>query len=96
MAGLVPAISFRLFLVDRVVRDGSGVFVRHVVPGSPAADAGLLADDRILSVDGSPVDNQSLVGIRQVLRGPAGDTVRILVARSHRTLAFQVPLRPLF
>jgi hypothetical protein len=42
--------------------------VRRVLPGSPGADAGLQADDVLLALDGQPVKELTLPGVRQLFR----------------------------
>ncbi|HTE56535.1 MAG TPA: S41 family peptidase [Kofleriaceae bacterium] len=57
-----PAPSFESIGVDLVRIEGA-TFVRHVFGGGPAARAGLLRGDRIVSADGKPFDPvRSLAG----------------------------------
>jgi len=66
-----------------------GVWVRQVVDGSPAAKAGLRGLDVIVEVDGQPVTDakqvQDLIGAHK-----PGETVRLKVKRSEKTLTFNV------
>ena len=60
------------------------VYLASVMPGGPAAKAGLVAFDRIVAVNGS-----SLVGLRadsavQLIRGPDGSTARLSVVEAGR------------
>ena len=60
------------------------VYLASVMPGGPAAKAGLVAFDRIVAVNGS-----SLVGLRadsavQLIRGPNGSTARLSVVEAGR------------
>jgi serine protease Do len=48
----------------------SGVIVSDVVPGGPAASAGLRIQDILLSVDGDPADSVPYVAFRLLSRGP--------------------------
>ena len=51
-----PEVAARLGM-----KDGEGVVVARVVPNSPAAKAGIKADDVITSLDGQPIhDNRAL------------------------------------
>ncbi len=72
--------SPRAFLAVR--RDT--VYLASVLPGGPAAKAGLVAFDRVVAVDG-----RSLVGLRadsavQLIRGPDGSTARLSVVKAGR------------
>ena len=75
--------------VDRVYGISSGgVVVGEVVPGGPAAKAGLLPEDAIVSVDGRPIKNgDDLISIVS-LKHP-GTTVSLGVIRAgkHMTVA---------
>ena len=50
--------------------------------GSPAKDAGLLAGDLILAVDGVSLDGQTVDGARERIRGPKGTVVTLTVQRA--------------
>jgi serine protease Do len=70
-----PEVAARLGM-----KDGEGVIVARVVPNSPAAKAGLKADDVIRALDGQPIhDNHSL--LRSVVSLPIGKTAQLEVLR---------------
>lgn len=50
--------------------------VAAVIPGSPAADAGVAAGDAIAAIDGTPVAQLSPLQMYASSRGPVGSTVR--------------------
>jgi serine protease Do len=68
-----------------------GVIVREVDPGGPAAAAGIRAEDIIVSVDGSPVNNWNDF-IRDLFAKRPGDRVRIEVVRNGGRRTFEVTL----
>jgi len=78
----------------RATRDGFGgigitldikendVRIAGVLPDTPAANAGLMPGDRIVALDGVPVEQLTPDAIRQHLRGPAQTMVQLAVART--------------
>ncbi len=62
-----------------------------VVPGSPAAKAGLQAEDIVLEVDGTPVDATNTL-IALIDQYNVGDTVTLKVQRGSQTLSIPVTL----
>jgi carboxyl-terminal processing protease len=62
------------------VEDG-GLRIISPFPGSPAEAAGLLPGDLIIEVDGTDVRDLSEYEIIDLVRGPAGSAVRLLVER---------------
>mgnify|MGYP001439638583 CR=1 FL=1 len=62
----------------RVLRRGIYASVLSVLPGSPAAKAGLLAGDVIRKVDGTPVAELNQPLLERRLRGPVGSSVTLL------------------
>lgn len=71
------------------------VWVRRVEPGSAAAAAGLRPGDRLLAVNGEPVQRAGQV-IRRVAAQPAGLSLRLTVERQgrRRSLALQLAPKP--
>ncbi|MFC7016250.1 S41 family peptidase [Streptomyces viridiviolaceus] len=75
-------------LSARRERDG-GIEITKVRSGSPAADAGIRAGDRLRAVDGRQVDGRPVTEVVSLLRGdamdrPAGTTVRLGLERGTR------------
>jgi serine protease Do len=67
----------------------SGVILSDVVPGSPAAEAGLKVNDILLTVDGRPMDNvAAMIGLS--FQHVSGAPMKIVVLRGDRTLPFSV------
>ena len=74
---------------------GPGATIMEVVPGGPAALAGLAVRDRIVTFDGKPVESaDALSGI--ILDRQPGDTVDVVVERngSSRTIKVRLGTRP--
>ena len=65
----------------------SGIRIRAVTPGSPAAQAGLLADDRIIGV------NRQRVASLAELRAAAKDQATLLLQLRRGNQAILIPLR---
>jgi carboxyl-terminal processing protease len=61
--------------------DGERVVIASVQPASPAASAGLLAGDRLVSVAGHPVGSESLGDVAAQLRGESGSSVSLVLER---------------
>lgn len=64
--------------VDR--RDG-WITVLAPRPGSPAERAGLRAGDRLLEIDGQPMNGWTMEEARNALRGPLGSVVKLVIER---------------
>lgn len=57
------------------------VVVRTPLPGSPAIDAGIQAEDRIITIDGTRLPPNQLATAVEMLRGSAGTTVTLGLKR---------------
>jgi Do/DeqQ family serine protease len=69
----------------------SGALVASVVPGSPAAQAGLKTGDLIVSIDGQPIDDQNAFSYRFATK-LLGGTANIAVDRQGKSAALAVKL----
>lgn len=58
-----------------------GVFVISVMPKTSAANEGLRFGDKIVAVDGRPIADMTAAGVREVVRGKQGTSVRVQVQR---------------
>ncbi len=58
------------------------VRVTYVLPSTPAERAGMAAGDVITAVDGKPTKGQSVENVSGRLRGKAGTTVAVTIART--------------
>ncbi|MGH7033203.1 MAG: S41 family peptidase [Stellaceae bacterium] len=72
--------------------EGAAVRIASVVPDTPAARAGLLPGDRIVSLNGTPVTQVPLDVLRRHLRGPEQSPVQLAVARRGRTEPLEISL----
>ena len=71
-----------------VVQDGDNVVIMTVFDDTPAAEAGIMENDIIVSVDGkAPADGDDAVGM---ITGEAGSKVKITVKRGEETLDFNL------
>lgn len=57
--------------------DSGGARVRQAFPGGPAAGAGLVGGERLVAIDGAPLDGLGLATIVNKLRGPEGSLVQV-------------------
>ena len=64
--------------------------IAEVYKDSPAASAGLLAEDEIIAVDGNTVKSVGYDGARSLLQGETGTPVQITVRRGDETLDFML------
>jgi S1-C subfamily serine protease len=69
----------------------AGALVTEVVPGSPAADAGLREGDLVTAVDGEPIRQMSDLAARIRARQP-GERVSVEVQREDQLLRLEVVL----
>ena len=65
-----------------------GVRVVDVVPGSPAAEAGLEKDDRIVAVDGVSLAGNDIEESKALLRGTVGKPLEVSVRREKESYSF--------
>lgn len=80
-------------IVVRPSEDGSTwPYASEVFPDSPAAAGGLQRFDKITQVDGKSVKDATAGSVSDLIRGPAGTTVTIVVRRGDRTLTLS-PVR---
>ncbi|MCY4079283.1 MAG: S41 family peptidase [Caldilineaceae bacterium] len=68
------------------------VLIVAPIDGSPAEQAGILAGDVILEVDGEPVEGKSLDQVIFLVRGPADSEVVLTVRRSEVHEPLRVPI----
>jgi S1-C subfamily serine protease len=80
-ASFEPADALRLGL-----ERAQGALVEAVYPDTPAAKAGLRANDVVLQVDGTAIRNENHL-INLITATPAGQGVRLQVWRDRRTVA---------
>src|SRR5271154_4341314 len=73
------------------LRRPSGALVANVVPGSPAARAGLKLSDLIVAIEGQAVDDPNAFDYRFATR-PLGGTAEVDVQRAGKTIKLAVAL----
>lgn len=73
--------------------DRRRISVHEVLPGSPAAEAGLRKDDRLVAVDGRPARSWSLADLRARLSGDR--PVAVTLSRDGKQIATSIRLRTL-
>lgn len=72
----------------------SSIIVDAVAPGSPAAEAGLVRGDVVVSVDGAPASHNVLGELRERLRRP-GEHILLIVRRDGETKRVEIVTRRL-
>ena len=65
----------------RILAEEEGITVLGIIPNSPSSALGLMADDRIVEVDGESTVGWSQVDAVSALRGPKGEAVEVAVSR---------------
>jgi putative serine protease PepD len=80
---------------DTTVTDGSSkrqaALVQSVSAGTPAAQAGLQAQDAVIAIDGKPVDSSEAL-VASIHEHKVGDTVTVTVIRGSQKQDIQVTL----
>jgi serine protease Do len=83
-----PALAKK---IDKTTRDAGGIYVQDVVPGEPAAEAGMKPGDVILSLDGKRITEASELVDYISMKAP-GDVVKCDIWRDGKTLSISATL----
>jgi carboxyl-terminal processing protease len=75
-----------------IVERNSRLTIEYPLPDTPAADAGLQADDRIVRINGESTINMTLQESVRRLRGPVGSSVRLTIERGTEPEPFDVTI----
>ncbi|XP_037785436.1 disks large homolog 5-like isoform X4 [Penaeus monodon] len=71
----------------------TGVYIANILPGSPAArESNLAVGDRVLNINGKPVDNIGSCEEAQCLLDAAGEVVQLTTLKSHGSSSLSDPL----
>jgi carboxyl-terminal processing protease len=73
-----------------VIDQGCRLEVLAVLPGAPAEDAGLAAGDRVVGVDGEPLDGATIADSVSLIRGPRGSGVTLTLDRDGEELELEI------
>jgi carboxyl-terminal processing protease len=76
----------------RVVIENGQVKVTAPIPGTPAARAGILAEDIITHLDGEPLHGLTVGQVAEKMRGPANTAVRLSIVRTGRADPLQLTI----
>jgi regulator of sigma E protease len=82
--------NYRLGFELRATNETLSATINRVLPDTPAEEAGLRAGDRIVAINGKPVDGDS---IRPTIQASDGKPLRLTVVRSGKTVQL-TPARP--
>lgn len=77
----------------QVREDGRGFDITNVTSGSPAGEAGLLAGDRLIAVDGTSIVGKDIDEASGLIRGKEGTKVELTVDRAGKEQTFTVERR---
>jgi C-terminal processing protease CtpA/Prc len=69
--------------------------VQNVLPGSPAAEAGIRRDDQIVGIRNLPAGFFSLSSIQRILQKKPGKKIRIAIRRDGEKIRKTIVLRDL-
>jgi hypothetical protein len=69
--------------------------VNYVVPGSPAAQSGLVVGDVITAISGRAAGSMALADVRNDLRSKAGQSLRMAIDRGNKPIGISLHLRDL-
>ncbi|MCK5689296.1 S41 family peptidase [Myxococcota bacterium] len=69
------------------------IFIRTVIPHSPAAEAGISPDDRLVSIDDKEVSTLEESAVLALLRGKPGTTIILGIKRADRADLWHFTLR---
>ena len=70
----------------RLSRQGRAIMVLSVNQAGPAADAGIVAGDRLMAVDDQPVEGEDLASVLAMIAGPEGTDVSLTVRSRNGTV----------
>lgn len=71
----------------------NGIEITQITPGGSAEEAGILAGDILVAVNGEAVDGTDLSGVSGKVKGEAGTFVNLTVRRNGQELTFTVERR---
>lgn len=77
------------------IGDNCPLEIIFVLEDNPGAEAGLLAGDEIISIDGAPVEGQGFAATATDIAGDETGTVLITVERGSETVEFEIERAPL-
>ncbi len=72
------------------LKDGTGIKVTQVEPGSPALEVGIIPEDVIVEVEGQSISALGLDKAKQLIRGEEGTQVSIGILRGEEKLTVSV------
>lgn len=77
----------------QVMEDDSGFLIVQVTEGSPAEEAGMLAGDVVIGVEGQSVAGWTTAEVRDLVRGKEGTYVKMTVLREEAEMTLDVERR---
>jgi C-terminal processing protease CtpA/Prc len=78
-------VGIAIGLTAHTIGAPARLVVERVLPGGPAAKAGVHRGDEIRAIDGHPVNGKSLREITQMIRGKVGTPVTLAISEKTRT-----------